>query len=264
MTSHRTEDCSGGVVAKRFTDTDKWKSSWFYSLTNEERLLWIYILDECDHRGLWQANFIRASFDLRFEVTKESFLKAFSKKVIVVKDDEFFIPSFVEFQYGELQQNNNAHKPIIRLIEKIGAKEVLGSPSLGAQDKDKDKEYNIINSKNCESSRVKKSPQPKFDFESLYREYPRREGKAAGMKRLATMITTEEDFTLFATAVRNYAEKCRVEAIEPKFIKLWSSFIGTKDCESWRDYIEFKASPPSLLSPKSAVAKNMFAIVAKD
>ncbi len=88
----------------------------------------------------------------------------------------------------------------------------------------------------------REEPPAGLDFEKLYEKYPRKEGKTEGMKRLnarnyplATCLELEK-------AVENYAAKCKLEQTEHKFIKHWSSFVGTDDKETWRDYVDW--SPP--------------------
>jgi len=44
-------------MAKRFTDTDKWKKPFIRCMKAPYKLLWIYILDECDHAGIWHVDF---------------------------------------------------------------------------------------------------------------------------------------------------------------------------------------------------------------
>ncbi len=44
-------------MAKRFTDTDKWKKPFLRGLDGAYKLLWFYILDDCDMAGIWQVDF---------------------------------------------------------------------------------------------------------------------------------------------------------------------------------------------------------------
>lgn len=137
-------------MAKRLTDTDKWKREWFYDLSTEGKLIWIYLLDQCDHRGVWFRNFKLMKDQLGFEVSAETLHQLFGDKITFFDDDKYFIPSFVEFQYGELNPNNKAHKGVIELLnslKNIAPMKLLGSPSKGAQDKDIDNN-NINNSNN--------------------------------------------------------------------------------------------------------------------
>lgn len=129
-------------MAKRFTDTEKWKKPWFRALPIEAKAAWFYLLDDCDNKGLWPASFDRMSFDLKIEITEDLFLSWFKEKVIKIDEDKFLILSFIEFQYGsieDLNPSNNAHKPIISLLKDLEKKGLIRG-SGGAQDKDKDKD----------------------------------------------------------------------------------------------------------------------------
>lgn len=72
-----------------------------------------------------------------------------------------------------------------------------------------------------------------FDFEAAYLEYPRKEGKSAGMLKCQREIKTEEDYTALKTAIGHYAAKCAAEQTEQKYIKQFSSFMSC-----WRDYVD--------------------------
>lgn len=84
---------------------------------------------------------------------------------------------------------------------------------------------------NAQSSHVEHAAV--FDLESIYREYPRKEGKTRGMKLLAGKMKTQEDFDKFCMAVRNYASKVKREKTEPKFIKHFATFVNC-----FEDYLD--------------------------
>lgn len=79
---------------------------------------------------------------------------------------------------------------------------------------------------------------PGFDLERVYQAYPRKLGKAEGMSRLKAMIKTDEDYQAFEKAVANYAAYIKREKIEPRFIKQFSSFVGSQKVQPWRDYLD--------------------------
>lgn len=83
-----------------------------------------------------------------------------------------------------------------------------------------------------------KPPRKKFDFEPLYREYPRKEGKAGGIAQCKAQIRTESDYVALRKAIGRYRDLCEREGTEKRFIKLFSSFLGTKSKPIWRDYLE--------------------------
>lgn len=86
---------------------------------------------------------------------------------------------------------------------------------------------------------------PGFDFEDLYRTYPRKRGKDEGMIRLKSRIKTKEQFDSFARAVREYSRECRMERTDQTKILYWSSFIGTDEKQPWRDFLGDQRPAPA-------------------
>lgn len=129
-------------MAKRFTDTSKWNKPFIRSLKASYKLLWFYICDECDHAGIWQVDEevakirVGKDIELDFEKAKDEF-----KNHIQILDNgqKWFIPDFIDFQYGELNPNNRVHQSIISIHKKHKIKP-FASTLNGAKDKDKDKE----------------------------------------------------------------------------------------------------------------------------
>ena len=74
-------------MAKRFTDTDKWKDDWFLSLTNDQKVIWIYILDTCNHAGIIKKNMRMLNFCCNTNISNDEFMKVFEDRVL---DFEYF------------------------------------------------------------------------------------------------------------------------------------------------------------------------------
>lgn len=130
-------------MSKRFTETTKWQDPWFCSLSARNRIFWIYLLDTCDHAGIWQANWPLVQFyhGSDFSFDKE----VFCERVSILTPEKFFIPKFIQFQYGELTPGNRVHDSVLAILRKEGVPEkmwnkVLISPLQGRKDKDKDKD----------------------------------------------------------------------------------------------------------------------------
>lgn len=87
-------------MAKRFTDTTKWNDDWFFNLKNEEKLAWIYILDTCDHAGIWKKNLRLLNFQIGSNFVEDDLKRIFAKQFIEI-GDKWFIPKFIKFQYGK-------------------------------------------------------------------------------------------------------------------------------------------------------------------
>lgn len=87
-------------MAKRFTDSEKWKDPFFEELTKDLKLAWLYLLDDCDHAGIWKKSIKRLNFSLDTNFTEEDLLKAFNDRIVILNADKWFIPKFITFQYG--------------------------------------------------------------------------------------------------------------------------------------------------------------------
>jgi hypothetical protein len=74
---------------------------------------------------------------------------------------------------------------------------------------------------------------PKFDFESVYRDYPRKLGKSPGLKKCRTHVKTEADYESLKYAIERYKQHCASNHVEAKFIMHFSTFMN-----QWRDWLD--------------------------
>ena len=132
-------------MAKRMTDTDKWKKRFVRELSSEFKLLWLYILDDCNHAGIWEVDLevasIRIGETLKFDIPAEDMLpQPFLDKIVIFDNgDKWFIPEFIDFQYGELNPNSNVHKSVILLLQKYNLEGYMkGTQTLPYTVQDKD------------------------------------------------------------------------------------------------------------------------------
>lgn len=135
-------------MAKRFTDTDKYKKPFIRGLKGAYKLLWDYLYHDCNHAGIWIVDFDIAQIYLGsdMQVNKEDALKYFNKdeeRVIEFEKGKWFIPSFIDFQYGELSQNNRAHNSVINILSKNNLINNKGLVRGLYDPKDKDKDKNM-------------------------------------------------------------------------------------------------------------------------
>lgn len=104
-------------MAKRFTDTEKWKKSWFCKLTERERHFWSYINDNCDHAGIWQVNWPLVDFYAP-NFSQEFKMESFEGQIEVLTPDKWLLTEFVQSQYGNLNPASKTHQSVINLLEK--------------------------------------------------------------------------------------------------------------------------------------------------
>ena len=148
-------------MAKRMTDTDKWKKRFVRELSPQHKLLWFYILDDCNHAGIWEVDLEVASIRVGFDLTHDNLPSSFGEKVISCDNgDKWFIPDFIDFQYGELNPNSNVHKSVITLLEKYNLEGYLkGSQGVQSTLNNKDKDKDIVKAK----AKVKRFVKPTIE-----------------------------------------------------------------------------------------------------
>lgn len=115
-------------MPKRFTDTDKWKKRFIRTLSPDLKLLWFYILDDCNICGLWDVDLQVAALRVgQEEISYEYAFEAFKDKIVELDNKEkWFIPEFMEFQYGEqLSKGNNIYKSIEKILVRYDLWEYL-------------------------------------------------------------------------------------------------------------------------------------------
>lgn len=101
-------------MAKRFTDTDLWKTQrWFRKLKPEYKLAFCYIKDQCNHSGVWKIDCSDLIDDLGFdtfnlvdfvtatnvEYDKMTGDKTYKERLRIVNENILWITGFIQFQY---------------------------------------------------------------------------------------------------------------------------------------------------------------------
>jgi len=133
-------------MAKRFTDTNKYKKPFIRGLQGAYKLFWDYLYHDCDHAGIWIVDFEIAQLYLGQDmpINRLDALKFFNngEKRIIEFDNgkKWFIKSFIEFQYGVLNPENRVHKSILDEFYKYNFNKGLIRSLQGLKDKEKDKD----------------------------------------------------------------------------------------------------------------------------
>jgi len=175
-------------MSKRFTCTDKWKKKWIRKLSPKHKLFWVFLLDTCDHAGILDYDLDLFSFMLGVDFDMSDIKKDFGDKLVFFNnDDKVFIPKFIEFQYGELNEANKVHKSVINLLKKQGLYKPLTSPLQRAKDKDKDK--------------VKSKDKVKEDFDTFWNLYAKKQDRQDVFKKWSKLSEKEhQDIIAFVPA----------------------------------------------------------------
>tara|TARA_R100000655_G_scaffold52345_5_gene90133 strand:- start:2755 stop:3543 length:789 start_codon:yes stop_codon:yes gene_type:complete len=138
-------------MAKRFIDTKIWDKAWFRKLSTKNKLVWIYLLGKCDHAGIWDADWELAEFIIGETVTYEELPDTIKEKMEYIQGEEqYFIPSFIDFQYGELKENSKPHMSVIKRLNDKNLLKGMKRVTITPKDKDKDKVKEKVKKKDKE------------------------------------------------------------------------------------------------------------------
>lgn len=92
-------------MSKRFIDTDIFSDEWFSELSKDGKLFFIYFITNCDHAGVLRLNRKLCEFQIGIK-SSETVIKELSKCLISVKDNTFFMPNYLKFQYPNFPKSN--------------------------------------------------------------------------------------------------------------------------------------------------------------
>ena len=210
-------------MAKRFIDTGLFRKKWIRQLDPSMKLFWIYLLTDCDHAGIWDVDVERASFQIGVELDESTILNTFNRKIVPFKDGKWFVPKFVDYQYGELNENVNAHKSVIKLLTKYGLyvdNQLLPNSSatvkvnnLTVKDKDKDKDK--VKDKDKES---KKSQLLSIQIQliELQKDFKNKDVKVEFEKWQDYMSSHGKRYKNYVAAFRNWLRNDQFDKVDKK------------------------------------------------
>jgi hypothetical protein len=141
---------------KRFTETQKWEDPWFRRLSPELKLLWCWMLDKCDNAGVIEPDIELASFQIGYQYPMDT-LSSLGSRLTDLGGGKYFIPKFINFQYGSLSRECKAHNPVFVSLEKHGLKG-YGYPMDRVQEKEKEKDK--------EKDKDNAAPKPKRELKA--------------------------------------------------------------------------------------------------
>jgi hypothetical protein len=214
-------------MAKRFTDTNKWRKEFIRGLQGAYKLLWLYILDECDHAGIWHVELDVAGLRIGYDLNPKATEAAFNDHIVVFDNGKkWFIPDFIEFQYGELNPENRAHKSVLDQLEKYKLKGHLRGLQ-GRKDKDKEQEMD----KDKELAAI---------FEIFRQSYPgTKRGFDPEFENLKKKHKEWREIVPILSDSLNYQNSCReIKRKSGGFVPEWKNLQTWINQKCWEEEIE--------------------------
>lgn len=133
-------------MSKRFIETTIWtQNKWFRKLLPKHKLLWFYLLTNCDSVGVWEEDIELASFIIGEDFNINDLL-SYGDRLKYFNDKKYWITDFCSFQYGQLKDSpsNKPHQSYISLLKKhslwIDYTKTIDSLKEKDKEKDMDKE----------------------------------------------------------------------------------------------------------------------------
>ena len=107
-------------MAKRFVDTEMFSDDWFMDLSKDGKIMWFYLITMCDHAGIFKLNERLCKFHTGI-TDPASVIEQLGNRIIRVKEQLYFIPKFIEFQYPNFPNSRvMQQQSAVTILEKYG------------------------------------------------------------------------------------------------------------------------------------------------
>jgi hypothetical protein len=213
-------------MAKRFIDTDFFKKGFVKGLDSPYKLLYFYILCECDMSGIWEIELDVASLRVGYEYDLESVKNAFGDR-IQISGNKLFLVDFIPFQYGELKEGHRVHESVLRNTLSKGFR----YPLQRVKDKEKDKDKDKVKDKDKEKEKDKREiifPWTSEKFLSLWQEW--KQDRAERKLKAYTFRGEQAALTKLSNG-SNGREAVAVMAIQNSIAQGWQGLFPEKIIE---------------------------------
>lgn len=106
------------MATKRFTDIEKWKDPFFEDLSNDYKLIWLFLNDDCDNAGILKLSMKRLNYSCNTSINEQDLIDTFNNKLIKIADGVWFLLEFTTTQYGRDWINSNS-KAVVSAKNKL-------------------------------------------------------------------------------------------------------------------------------------------------
>jgi hypothetical protein len=223
-------------------DSNKFEDPWYRELTPKAKLFWEYLLCQCDCAGIWKPDFALASFCIgfKYDPTIEA---EFSGRVVFLANGNWFIPKFLKYQYGPL---DNQKSGVVRGVLKSLNNNGLSYPECMTEKplekplpKGNDTLSNTLSvalpkvtgvgiGKGLDNNSLDKLLADTFD--SLWEQYPNKAGRKDALSHFKRTVKSQKQVDLINTALKNYL--IYTAGKDPQYIKHGSTWFN-----QWEDWV---------------------------
>lgn len=107
-------------MSHKLTDGNKWDDGWFAELSQVHKLVFIFLIDQCDCAGLWKVNLRQLQFNTGATADEwKSFVKlAGDRRIQFVREDLVWLVKYIPFQHQRGFTPTN--KVVIGIARRLG------------------------------------------------------------------------------------------------------------------------------------------------
>ena len=104
-------------MSKRFVDSEIFGQEWFRKLHTKDKVLFFYLLTNCDIAGVISPDWPIISQQIGGTVTENDLWKL-NENIVKLKPGKYFIRRFIEYQYGLdfPSGKSNVHKGVLKCL----------------------------------------------------------------------------------------------------------------------------------------------------
>lgn len=102
----------------RFTETNKWNDPWFRKLKASEKLVFLFLVDNCDNAGFYELDIEMMAFQIGIDNDKILGAIEGLNRGLIKSGNYIWIKNFLRHQKNwPLNKENNAHKQILNILK---------------------------------------------------------------------------------------------------------------------------------------------------
>lgn len=195
----------------------------FIEFNHSELLFWIYLLSLASQKQIGSIHFKQRHAEEVGRFSKQDIHSAI-QKLVEMNCIKVSVPASVKVTESTLRARD---VDVTQTLRGCDADDTLRTNERN--------ERNVTNERYIDDTDTHVPERVRLDFESVYEEYPRKEGKQKGLDLCKAKIKTQEDYEKLLCSVRRYRAHCDKVGTQREFIKHFSSFISSGSWKDWAD-----------------------------
>ncbi|WP_278392497.1 DNA replication protein [Leuconostoc lactis] len=227
------------MFSKKVTDTDT-----FLDMPLSTQALYFHLNMHADDDGFIDntktiQRMIGSSDDDRKLLVAKQFLLPFENGLVVIKDwrvhnyiqgDRYHKTQYINEKSQLIVEENNMYTRRVQDVSNMDTQVRLGKDRLG-----KDRKDILSGSNETDSTRIQKSERDQM-FETIWKLYPKKSGKANAKKDFDKAIKSGVDPELIKSKLEEYLKQIKAKQTPQQFIKQGSTWFHQA---GWEDEYDF-------------------------